>query len=241
MAAMDFGQISRSEHLPARIAAKIGREITEGRIAPGEKLPTEHLLATTFGVSRSVVREAIAQLRNEGLVETRQGVGAFATEIERRQSLRIEQGDLANRGSFRDLFQLRIPLEVEAARLAAIHHTPQDLGKIDEALQQMTGAEKWTEQGIVADLAFHRAIAAATHNEYFLLFIGFIAERISLAINAARAAAVLEEIVEVTIAEHVSIRNGVAARDPVKAEEAMRHHLNGAAARLDLTIESFSS
>lgn len=233
---MDFGQISRSEHLPARIAAKIGREITEGRIAPGEKLPTEHLLATTFGVSRSVVREAIAQLRNEGLVETRQCVGAFATEIERRQSLRIEQGDLANRGSFRDLFQLRIPLEVEAARLAAIHHTPQDLGKIDEALQQMTGAEKWTEQGIVADLAFHRAIAAATHNEYFLLFIGFIAERISLAINAARAAAILEEIVEVTIAEHVSIRNGVSARDPVQAEEAMRHHLNGAAARLDLTI-----
>ena len=171
---MDFGQISRSEHLPARIAAKIGREITEGRIAPGEKLPTEHLLAATFGVSRSVVREAIAQLRNEGLVETRQGVGAFATEIERRQSLRIEQGDLANRASFRDLFQLRIPLEVEAARLAAIHHTPQELGKIDDALQQMTGAEKWTEQGIVADLAFHRAIAAATHNEYFLLFIGFI-------------------------------------------------------------------
>ncbi|MFQ6180560.1 MULTISPECIES: FadR/GntR family transcriptional regulator [Sinorhizobium] len=241
MAAMDFGQISRSEHLPARIAAKIGREITEGRIAPGEKLPTEHLLATTFGVSRSVVREAIAQLRNEGLVETRQGVGAFATEIERRQSLRIEQGDLANRGSFRDLFQLRIPLEVEAARLAAINHTPQELGKIDEALQQMTGAEKWTEQGIVADLAFHRAIAAATHNEYFLLFIGFIAERISLAINAARAAAILEEIVEVTIAEHVSIRDGVAARDPAKAEEAMRNHLNGAAARLDLTIESFSS
>jgi GntR family transcriptional repressor for pyruvate dehydrogenase complex len=115
------------------------------------------------------------------------------------------------------------------------------LGKIDEALQQMTGAEKWTEQGIVADLAFHRAIAAATHNEYFLLFIGFIAERISLAINAARAAAILEEIVEVTIAEHVSIRDGVAARDPVKAREAMRHHLNGAAARLDLTIESFSS
>ncbi|MGZ2373494.1 DNA-binding FadR family transcriptional regulator [Sinorhizobium medicae] len=127
--ATDFGQISRSEHLPARIAAKIGREITEGRIAPGEKLPTENLLATTFGVSRSVVREAIAQLRNEGLVETRQGVGAFATEIERRQSLRIEQGDLANRGSFRDLFQLRIPLEVEAARLAAIQSYTGGIGQ----------------------------------------------------------------------------------------------------------------
>lgn len=239
MATIDFSQIRRGEHLPARIAAQIGREISEGRISPGEKLPTEHLLARTFGVSRSVVREAIAQLRNEGLVETRQGVGAFATEIERRQSLRIEQGDLSKRESFRDLFQLRIPLEIEAAGLAAIHHVPEELAKIDEALEQMTGAEKWTEQGIVADLAFHRAIAAATHNEYFPLFIGFIAERISLAINAARAAAILEEIVEVTIAEHVSIRDAVAGRDPVKAREAMRYHLNGAAARLDLTIESF--
>ncbi|OHV84249.1 FadR/GntR family transcriptional regulator [Rhizobium sp. LCM 4573] len=239
MATIDFSQIRRGEHLPARIAAQIGREISEGRIAPGEKLPTEHLLARTFGVSRSVVREAIAQLRNEGLVETRQGVGAFATEIERRQSLRIEQGDLSNRESFRDLFQLRIPLEIEAAGLAALHHVPEELAKIDEALAQMTGAEKWTEQGIVADLAFHRAIAAATHNEYFLLFIGFIAERISLAINAARATAILEEIVEVTIAEHVSIRDAVASRDPVKAREAMRYHLTGAAARLDLTIESF--
>jgi DNA-binding FadR family transcriptional regulator len=239
LVATDFGQIRRNEHLPARIAAQIGREISEGRIAPGEKLPTEHLLAKTFGVSRSVVREAIAQLRNEGLVETRQGVGAFATELERRQSLRIEQEDLSKRESFRDLFQLRIPLEIEAAGLAAVHHTAEELVRIDEALEQMSGAEKWTEQGIVSDLAFHRAIAAATHNDYFQLFIGFVAERISLAINAARAAAILEEIVEVTIAEHVTIRDAIAARDPVEARQAMRYHLTGAAARLDLTIESF--
>ncbi len=239
MAVADFNQIRRSEHLPARIAAQIGREITEGRITPGEKLPTEHLLAKTFGVSRSVVREAIAQLRNEGLVETRQGVGAFATEIERRQSLRIEQGDLTDPDTFRSLYQLRMPLEIEAAGLAAIHHTAEDMARIDEALAQMTGAEKWTEQGIVADLAFHRALAGATQNEYFLLFIGFIAERISLAINAARAKAVLEEIVEVTIAEHVAIRAAVASRDPVKARDAMRRHLTEAAGRLDLTLETF--
>ncbi|CAD7048336.1 FadR family transcriptional regulator [Pseudorhizobium endolithicum] len=239
MTVADFNQIRRSEHLPARIAAQIGREISEGRIAPGEKLPTEHLLAKTFGVSRSVVREAIAQLRNEGLVETRQGVGAFATEIERRQSLRIEQGDLSDRDTFRSLYQLRMPLEIEAAGLAAIHHTPEDMARIDEALAQMTGAEKWTEQGIAADLVFHRALAGATQNEYFLLFIGFIAERISLAINAARAKAVLEEIVEVTISEHVAIREAVASRDPVRARDAMRRHLEEAAGRLDLTLETF--
>lgn len=235
----DFGQIRRNEHLPARIAGQIGREIAEGRIALGDKLPTEHILAKTFGVSRSVIREAIAQLRNEGLVETRQGVGAFVTEANPRQALRIEQGELHDRDSFRSLFQLRIPLEIEAAGLAALHHDAEDLLRLDEALAQMTGAQKWTEEGIAADLAFHRVLAAATHNEYFPLFIGFVAERISLAINAARAAAVLEEIVEVTIAEHVAVREAVASRDPVRARHAMRQHLLGAAARIDLTLEIF--
>ncbi|WP_152341633.1 FadR/GntR family transcriptional regulator [Pseudorhizobium flavum] len=238
MAVADFNQIRRSEHLPARIAGQIGREILEGRIAPGEKLPTEHLLAKTFGVSRSVVREAIAQLRNEGLVETRQGVGAFATEFGQRQSLRIEQGDLTDREAFKNLYQLRMPLEIEAAGLAALHHTADDLARLDETLEQMTGAEKWTEQGIVADLAFHRVVATATQNEYFPIFIGFIAERISLAIKAARAKAVLEEIVEVTIAEHVAIRDAIVSRDPARARDAMRQHLIKAAGRLDLTLET---
>ncbi|WP_454747286.1 FadR/GntR family transcriptional regulator [Ciceribacter selenitireducens] len=236
---VDFGHIRRNEHLPARIAAQIGRDIAEGRILPGEKLPTEHVLAKGFGVSRSVVREAIAQLRNEGLVETRQGVGAFVTEQRARQSIRIEQDDLHDRESFRELFQLRLPLEIEAAGLAAVHHDQGDLDKLDETLAAMTGTDKWTDQGIVADLAFHRILAGATRNEYFTLFIGFIAERISLAINAARAAAVLEEIVEVTIAEHLAIREAVASRDPKRAREAMRRHLLGATGRLGLQLESY--
>ncbi|MBS9722094.1 FadR family transcriptional regulator [Tianweitania sp. BSSL-BM11] len=235
---LDFGQIRRSEHLPARIAAQMAREITDGHILPGSKLPTEHFLASSFGVSRSVVREAIAQLRNEGLVETRQGVGAFATEMKARQTIRIEQDDLHDRASFRDLFHLRMPLEIEAAGLAARHHADSDLVKLDQCLATMMGAEKWTDQGIVADLLFHRIIAAATGNEYFALFVGFIAERISLAINAARAVAALEEIVEVTIAEHVAIRDAIASRDPQRAREAMKKHLLGAAARLDLVLES---
>lgn len=239
MTVADFIQIRRGEHLPARIAGQIGKEISEGRIAPGEKLPTEHLLSKTFGVSRSVVREAIAQLRNEGLVETRQGVGAFATDVERRHSIRIEQDNLTDRASFRSLFQLRLPLEIEAAGLAALHHTVEDLTKLDETLGRMSGADKWTDQGIVADLAFHRQVAAATQNEYYLMFLGFVAERIHLAIHAARETAVLEQIVEITIAEHVAIRDAIASGDPVKARNAMRSHLIGAAQRIDLELEIF--
>lgn len=235
---INFGQIRRNEHLPTRIATQLAEEINRGRLKPGERLPTEHVLANTLGVSRSVVREAIAQLRNEGLVETRQGVGAFVSEPSGRP-IRIKEDALSEPQSFRALFQLRVPLEIEAAGLAAVHHTPADLTRIDEALAQMTGAEKWTEQGIVADLAFHRAVAEATHNEYFALFIGFIAERISLAINAARSRAVLEEIVEVTITEHIRLRDAIASRDATDAREAMRAHLHGAAGRIDLSLEQF--
>ena len=235
---VDFGQIRRNEHLPARIAAQIGSDIQEGRLKPGDKLPTEHFLAKSLGVSRSVVREAIAQLRNEGLVETRQGVGAFVTERQSR-TIRIDEGELFKRDSFRDLFQLRIPLEIEAAGLAAVNYKEADLERIDEALARMTGSEKWTDEGIDADLAFHRAIAEATGNDYFALFIGFIAERISLAIAAARARVELEEIVNVTIDEHVVVRNAIASRNPKAAREAMRAHLLGAASRVDLTLETY--
>lgn len=234
-----FSEIRRNEHLPTRIAAEIGREITEGRIAPGDKLPTELLLAKNFGVSRSVIREGIAQLRNEGLVETRQGIGAFASDPERRQSIRIVQDTLTDKESFRSLFQLRMPLEIEAAGLAAVHHDANDLQRLDEALSQMTGADKWTDQGILADLAFHRALATATHNEYFPLVLGFIGERINLAINAARASAILEEIVEITIAEHAAIREAIASRDPLRARHVMRGHIMAAAGRLNLKIETF--
>jgi DNA-binding FadR family transcriptional regulator len=235
---INLGQIKRSDHLPARIAAQFAAEINEGRLAPGDKLPTEHVLAKTLGVSRSVIREAIAQLRNEGLVETRQGVGAFVSERPARL-IRIKEGDLYDPQSFRALFQLRVPLEIEAAGLAAVHHTADDLARIDEALGHMTGPEKWSHQSIDADLAFHRAVADATHNEYFSMFVGFIAERISLAIDAARSRAVLEEIVEVTIAEHVRLRDAIASRNPVEAREAMRLHMHGAASRIQLSLDSF--
>lgn len=234
-----FGEIRRNEQLPARIASEIVRQITEGSFLPGQKLPTEHNLAQSFGVSRSVIREAIAQLRNEGLIETRQGVGAFVTEPDRRQAIRIEPETLADRDHFQSLFQLRMALEIEAAGLAAVHHTAEDMSRLDEALSEMTGREKWTDEGIAADLAFHRAVAAATHNEYFPLVLGFIAERISQAIRAARARAVLEEIVEITIAEHQAIRDAIAVRDPLKAREVMRQHVVGAASRVNLKLETF--
>ncbi len=86
-------------------------------------------------------------MRNEGLIETRQGVGAFVTEPDRRQAIRIEPETLADRDHFQSLFQLRMALEIEAAGLAAVHHTAEDMSRLDEALAEMTGREKWTDEG----------------------------------------------------------------------------------------------
>lgn len=234
-----FGHILRVDHLPSQIAAKIEQEIISGGLKAGQKLPPETELGKTFGVSRSVVREAIAQLRNEGLVDTRQGVGAFVLGLQHRPTIRIESADLNNPESFRSLFQLRIPLEVEAAGLAALHHTPKDLQRLDDALEVMHGVDtRWNDDGIAADLAFHNALAQCTQNEYYTLFIGFITEKIISTISLARARAELEQIVDLTLREHTAVRDAVAARDMQGAREAMRHHIMGAAVRLDLHLES---
>jgi len=234
---MAFNQLQRADHLPTQIAMQIGREISERRLVPGDRLPTEHALAKSFGVSRTVVREAIAQLRNEGIVESRQGIGAFVVDADRRRSIRIEDGALSPEEAFRGLFQLRAPLEVEAAGLAARHHTDEELAAVDAALDRMTGIGKWTPEGINADLEFHQALAAATHNEYFTMILGFVAGRVGITIGMARERIELDEIVTVTIAEHRAIRDAVAARDVAGARAAMRLHIRNAGVRLGLAFE----
>lgn len=228
--------VDRGEHLSTRVAREIRKKVINGSIQHGEKLPPEHFLAEKFGVSRSVLREAIAQLRNEGLIETRQGVGAFASFLQTPQVLRMEPVDGDYREAVRCLYQLRIPLEEKAAGLAAMHHTEDDLVRIDRAFQQMASAEDTSAHAVVADLAFHRAIAASTQNRYFPLFVGFILERIDVIIRPLEP--VMQDVTDTATAEHAEIRDALHARDAKRAEKAMRKHLDAAAKRLGLALGS---
>ncbi|HWL58488.1 MAG TPA: FadR/GntR family transcriptional regulator [Paracoccus sp. (in: a-proteobacteria)] len=237
--AQEFKQIARNEHLPARIASQFAEHIHNGTIKPGDKLPTEHSMAQTFGVSRTVIREAIAQLRNEGLVETRQGVGAFVVERPARP-IRLGDGGQMDKHAFSDLFQLRVPLEIEAAGLAAVHRTDEQMRVLDAALHRMAVSQDWNTEGVAADLEFHRIIAVATGNEYFDQFIGAIADRVGHVIIAAREQLLPERIKEITIAEHGAIRDAIFAREPLAARSAMRQHLTGSAKRVGLELEFFN-
>ena len=103
--------ISRSPALSDQIQAVIGRQIVSGERAPSSQLPTEPQLAQEFGVSRTVVREAVARLRSEGLVVTRQGLGAFVAESLQALPFRLEATSGDTRKDIRELFELRMGLE----------------------------------------------------------------------------------------------------------------------------------
>src|ERR1700742_2747521 len=104
---LKLDKVSRGPHLPALVASSISREIAQGRLKPGDKLPTEQELSQTFGVSRNVVREAISRLRSEGRVWSQQGRGAFVSEASDSTVLTIDSASLQHSEAFQGLFELR--------------------------------------------------------------------------------------------------------------------------------------
>lgn len=230
--------IGAVEHLPSKVASYINREISSGRLKPGEQMPTENHLAERLGVSRNVVREAISQLRADGVVRARQGVGAFVMEAEQRLAIRLDPEDFKNSDNTGQLFELRNTLETEAAGLAAVRRSDESLAKIKSALDRMAGEERWEDGSIDADLLFHREIARATGNEYIYTFICFICEQIRRSIHFARNTNPLHELVEINVAEHVEVYDALVAGDPGRAREKMRAHIAGAAERAGATLPS---
>ncbi|WP_282609028.1 FadR/GntR family transcriptional regulator [Pelagibius sp. Alg239-R121] len=228
-------KIGAVEHLPSKVASFIRREIAAGNFRPGEQLPTEHKLADTLGVSRNVVREAISQLRADGVVQARQGVGAFVLEPEQRSAIRLDPEALKADGSMERLFELRGILEIEAAGLAAERRSQENLAEIKRALDRMGGTERWEEGSVEADLVFHREIAKATGNDYIYTFVCFICEQIRRSIHIARHTNPLRELVEINVAEHVRIYEALEAGDGEGARRTMREHIRGAAERAGVT------
>lgn len=228
--------IGEQEALPQRVATLLSREIEAGEATPGSRLPTEQQLADKFGVSRNVIREAIAQLRADGMVEARQGIGAFVLAPEERTVIRISGDALKDSRNMQHLFELRRVLETESATLAATRRSDEDLAAIKAALDRMGGEERWEDGSIDADLTFHREIARATGNAYIHSFISFVCEHIRKSIYLARQTNPLHNLVEVNVAEHVRVYDALAASDAAAAGAAMRLHIIGAARRVGIDL-----
>lgn len=213
---------------------QLRKAIVSGEVRTGSRLPSETGLAERFGVSRTVIREAIAHLRSEGLVVTYQGKGMFVASTSSANVLRFT-GTRHDLESLSQLFALRAVVEIGAAELAARHRGRADLARLRRSLASMKLSIQREDAaaGADADVAFHFAIAHATGNPYFGEVLDFLRGRFREAVTHAwthsRAAG---HGPYPAYAEHERIFAAIAAADPVGAARATRLHVDRAAARL---------
>jgi GntR family transcriptional repressor for pyruvate dehydrogenase complex len=206
----------------------LGQAIVAGRYGPGSPIPPEPMLCEELGVSRTVVREAVAALRAEGLVVTRQGVGAFVSAEPQRAPFRIEPESMQTLDDILGVMELRLGVEIESAGLAAERASRHQVKAIAAALEAIEGAADEGRAAVDEDLAFHRAIAEATGNPEFPRFLQFIGRHLiprrtvsGLPERMGGERAYLALIQE----EHRRIYHAIESRDARGAREAMRRHL----------------
>jgi len=163
-----------AQNRTTQLARLLGAEIRANKFRPGQRLPTEQEMIAQYQVSRTVVREAIASLRAEGLVVTRQGSGAFVAENPAAGPFHITAQELHSVSEILDVMQLRLAVEVEAAALAAENRNAKAMGAIEHSLDVIDEAVAAGADAVEEDFAFHFAIAAATGNSYFERFMRFL-------------------------------------------------------------------
>lgn len=217
-----------SSNLAERIMARLGADIRGGRLAPGDRLPTEQELTTSMGVSRTVVREAVAALRADGLVVTRRGSGAYVAPNPTASPFRIPARREPTLGEVVEIMELRLAVEVEAAGFAAERASRRQVGEIRSALRAIDRALRAGDGAVAEDSALHRAIALATGNGQFPRFLEFLGsyviprQSVRLSIDTpAERRLYLARLQQ----EHGRIVAGIAAGDPAEARRAMREHL----------------
>jgi GntR family transcriptional regulator, transcriptional repressor for pyruvate dehydrogenase complex len=228
-----FRPLSAPRSLTHELVARLTADITSGKLPPGSQLPTEQEMIKATGVSRTVVREAVAALRAEGLVLTRQGVGAFVANVAGRP-FRIDLEGLRSLREVLDVMELRTGIEVEAAGLAAERATASHVRKIEEAYDAIDRAIARGKLAVDEDFAFHCSIASGTGNPQFLRFLDYLGRHIiprqSIRMTSAGmtdSTAYLQTIQK----EHREILQAIRASTPTKARAFMRRHLLKSRAR----------
>jgi len=208
--------------------------ILDGSLPPGSKVPSEAELIEEYGVSRTVVREAITRLRAEGLVETFQGRGSFVLALPESTSFIVEASAIRSHRDVLAMVDFRLGVESEAAFFAAARRTPEAAEEVSAALAAFSTAGP--DEAVEADFAFHRAVAAATGNRFYVELIDSLGpmmimlprtrlpEEFSLTDTAH---------VERVRREHDNVAAAVLAGDPETARAAMRVHLGNTRRRLE--------
>jgi DNA-binding FadR family transcriptional regulator len=220
--------LAAARKLSRGLFEQLAVQIRSGRLAPGSRLPTEEALTRAARVSRTVVREAVAALRAEGLVVTRQGVGAFVSAEPQRAPFRIEPERLESLADILNVMELRLGVEIESAGIAAERASKAQVRAICNALNAIEEARKGGASAVDEDLAFHRAIAQATGNPEFARFLQFIGRHLiprRTVTGLPERMGGREAYLALIQDEHRRIYEAIRDAQPGAAREAMRRHL----------------
>ena len=231
---LDTGRGSRT--LAAQLGDTLRHAITSGQFPPGSRLPSEAQLTEAHRVSRTVVREAIAALRADRLVEARQGAGVFVLEPPAHSQpamLSLANIDLARVSQMIELLELRTAVEVEAAGLAAVRRSPAQEEVILERHYAVRACLEASQPSSEADFALHIAIAEATNNPRFREFLTMIGRNLipRAALRADESESDQATYIKLLDEEHNAIVTAISDGDEEGAREAMRRHLRGSQLR----------
>ncbi|WP_260986271.1 FadR/GntR family transcriptional regulator [Bordetella genomosp. 13] len=229
MPSLERGQRVR---LADQLYGQIFDQIVTGRLNVGDKLPSEHEICEKYGVSRPVVREALLRLRADGLVMAHQGLGTF---VSHQPAPRLKTFDgVQNVSAYLRAQEVRLALEADAARLAALRRTDDQLRRIEQAHEAFVRALQNGQVSPAADLAFHASIAEASGNDYFLGVLESIHEsingfmRLTLSLTRTGSRQRAQRVAD----EHEAILIAIREQDAERARVNMQFHLGQALHRL---------
>lgn len=207
---------------------ELAREIAEGRVKPGDKLPSVVELAERFGVGRSTIREALSALKAMGLLDIRQGGGTYIKSKEAEPAQQPLAEWIANAGSLLQLVEVRRVLETGNAALAARHCTEEDKQALRAAIAGMKDVLHDEIGGERADAAFHLRLAEATHNPLLINMTRSLSDQLFHHMRHTRAVWFYADrrSAEQLLEEHAGIVEAVCARNEKLASKRMDEHLS---------------
>jgi DNA-binding FadR family transcriptional regulator len=224
----DAKYLRRSDYIYDQLIAEIGM----GTIAIGGRLDTEAKLADRFDVSRPIIREALARLREDGVVSSRQGAGTF---LSRKPEPKIRQiAPLASIADVQRCFEMRISVETDCAYFAALRAEASDLDNLARCCDALEQVNMDVGLGGEEDFQFHRSIAVASKNRFYLSIIDQIREHVlqGITINRTLKLDGDEARIAKVVVDHRAILATIRDRDGDAARAAMALHLANAKSRI---------
>lgn len=208
--------------------------VFSGNIQPGEKLPTERQLQEVLHVGRSSIREAIKVLNVLGILDVRQGDGTYLVKRDSHFLMEsIEWGLLLGEKNTLDVIEARQEIEISIVKYAAKRATDQEIEELWSILEDLKGAS--TKEFIEIDVNFHLKLAEMAKNSVFKSLFLSLQSLLRTWINL-----VMSEVSDTTFSynDHLNIYIAVSQRNPERAEQAMRAHMEDATRRLIEVIEN---